>query len=278
MDARLMATLALLVTVASVALWLVLGSRARGWFRAPGSRSWETELSVVFGAAAKMAQEDGAEDVDTVHFVLAASASPDVAAGLERTGLTVVELRSQLARERARRAGKMPCDRARVMRSSPALVEGVRHAVRKARRGGEGEVLLVHVLEGLCASGTDEATRLLREREVAFREGAFMVTYTDDAPPPPMIHVWNDAVSNMESVAAVLRRVFQKSDVDALYVTLSVHLRGHAALGPFPADEIDALVDHALRCARELGMPDLVIDRSPPDTTGWRTTDRGLLP
>ena len=57
---------------------------------------------------------------------------------------------------------------------------------------------------------------------------------------------------------SVLRRIFHKTDGEALHIMLTVHKKGSAVAGVYPRDVAETKVAEVMRDAREHGHPLLV--------------------
>ena len=68
----------------------------------------------------------------------------------------------------------------------------------------------------------------------------------------------NDDYTTMEYVVDVLRRIFHKSETEALYIMLTVHKKGRAVAAVYPRDVAETKVAEVMRDAREHGHPLLV--------------------
>ena len=82
----------------------------------------------------------------------------------------------------------------------------------------------------------------------------------------------------MEAVVQLLTSTFEQSPIQARYTMLTIHFRGFAAIGPLDPDRAADLLDRANARARELGMAGLCIRSEAPETAGWRSTEKGLMP
>jgi ATP-dependent Clp protease adaptor protein ClpS len=68
----------------------------------------------------------------------------------------------------------------------------------------------------------------------------------------------NDDYTTMEYVVDVLRRIFHKSETEALYIMLTVHKKGRAVAAVYPRDVAETKIAEVMRDAREHGHPLLV--------------------
>jgi ATP-dependent Clp protease adaptor protein ClpS len=74
-------------------------------------------------------------------------------------------------------------------------------------------------------------------------------------PPRYAVLLHNDDYTTMEFVVEVLQRFFQKSEEQALKLTLEIHTRGRAVAGVFTPEVAEAKVVQVMDTARGRGFP-----------------------
>lgn len=254
------------VFVAAVAAYFLL--RRRGGI--------DTELRVVLGTAERIAHDGGKRVVSDAHFVRAALCNRDVAGAFSEAGWSTTAAAGELDAisldERSEpAAGPL----------SPALLDAHKRAGRAAVLRWDPVATLVDVLTAIRDHADTPTSRLLRARAIRF-EDPVMVTVTPgnpgDAPTERFVYLLNDPISPMPSVVTLLRTTFGLDEVHAVYVMLTVHHRGYAALGPYEVDAVDGILERAELAARNLGMDKFTLAREAPNTAVWKKTDAGRLP
>ena len=214
------------------------------WRYWPRRSTMDLELEIVVHAAARL---DGGPTARNI--VSAALCNPGVAAAVERAGSSVDDVRRALA-----------------------TIEDTSEDLDSLRSRALSEAL------NELASGDGPVGRLLAQLDVDF-EDTLLATTIDAAGPPSgsVVYLWNDAVTPMPDVAELLRTTFDEDSVAAEYITLSVHHRGYAMLGPYDEETAATLLadGRAFIASRDL---QLQIRSVAPDTSEWRMTDHGLLP
>jgi ATP-dependent Clp protease adapter protein ClpS len=249
------------------AAWLLLLGLSLGgsvlWSGARRRLPTQTpELTIALTVAALDAARRGHARVEPAHLVAAAlvarahSAFAPASASRERGAGEAVDRALD-----ALPAAPEPIE-PHLVQLGPALL----HAVQRAGQVAMVEMTALGLDEVLDELAADDAySELVRDvRASPPPSSASAVSSHGGAPyraPPPeelarcAVVLWNDDVSTMEGVLAVLRECFAKAEPEALHAMLTTHYVGHAVVGHYARDEAEARAAHATRRARELGMP-----------------------
>jgi ATP-dependent Clp protease adaptor protein ClpS len=97
-------------------------------------------------------------------------------------------------------------------------------------------------------------------REVRENEGEVEVEQRKKTAHPRRSKVifHNDDYTTMEYVVLVLRKFFHRTETEALHIMLTVHKKGKAVAGVYPAEVAETKVAEVMRDAQDHGHPLLV--------------------
>lgn len=71
--------------------------------------------------------------------------------------------------------------------------------------------------------------------------------------------MWNDDTTSMDAVVAILLKVFEKDELEAIALMLAVHHQGKGVVEECPKKIARVHRIEAMRMARDLGYPDFKI-------------------
>jgi ATP-dependent Clp protease adaptor protein ClpS len=216
------------------------------------------------------------------HLLMVLLHVPDVAAALRDRDVPLSELRAQVnthlaALETVERTPLGP-------ECSPQLLGVVRTAARKVR--GETELdAALEMIEGLllelstanesfaqrilATHGIDRDRPLVLAPSDAPRQGRKNGQAAPETNSRADVILWNDKVTTMEGVIAILTQCFPMNDTEATYLMATVHVMGRARVWTGNRDQAS---EHAVRCtalARARGWPLRVSVEELADDPEW---------
>jgi ATP-dependent Clp protease adaptor protein ClpS len=145
---------------------------------------------------------------------------------------------------------------------SRALNGAVHRAAAAARSAGDAQITAAHLVSAMSGGDdpTDAAT-VLAEHGVT-RESLARTPAAPGRPgavPAPEGHLgvvfYNDERTTMAAVIQILVQVFEKAEVEAMHLMLSVHHQGQALVGVYPAEVARHKVAQVHALCREHGWP-----------------------
>ncbi|MBI4951988.1 MAG: ATP-dependent Clp protease adaptor ClpS [Myxococcales bacterium] len=226
-------------------------------------RAFGEELDIVLRTAAHHAAARDAP-VDAAGFVAAALCNRALAERLARAGHALADARAALAALPRRTPAQGSLDGS----SGNAVIDlEVEAAVTTAARRTVGllrPLALGAVLDALAA-GDGPVASWLAGLGVRFAALPDEPAFAADSGP----FLWNDRVTTMAAVVTLLTTVFELEPLEAVYTMYTVHLRGFAALGPFPPARRRELRAAAQAHGAAHGLRLRVTD-TPPDLCDWR--------
>jgi ATP-dependent Clp protease adaptor protein ClpS len=88
-------------------------------------------------------------------------------------------------------------------------------------------------------------------------EGAVLTENRTDLQRPKLFRVLlhNDDYTTMDFVVFILKSIFQKSDADAVAITMKVHMEGFGIAGVYPHEIANAKAGKVVNLARARGFP-----------------------
>jgi ATP-dependent Clp protease adapter protein ClpS len=237
----------------------------------------DSEIDVVGDAGFSVGAKMGRSCLDEALFVRASLCNPEVAAAFARAGWSEV----QVTRELEALLGSPTPPPPDGSRLSPEISRALVAAGRATALRWNRVVTLADVLIAIRDRIETPTSQLLRARAIRFDDPILVSVMPNDpdaTAPEHFVYILNDSVSQMEPVTKLLETAMGFDAFRAAYMMLAIHRRGYGALGPYDAAAAEEIFQRLKLAAGSLGMDKLAFARQAPNTTGWKKTDKGLLP
>jgi ATP-dependent Clp protease adaptor protein ClpS len=273
---------ALLGLITMSLVGLAVGGR---WFEARATRRVRAYLDMLSFIAALEAKRRQHAIVTSIHLAYALLAVPDVARAMQIQGVSVRELRAALDGRLTEIGVAMD---APMPEGGPGMTSDVSRPVAEAvrRRSSSSEAaIMTSLVRTLVLDRQTLVSAILSSHGVD--AGRFVVK-SATAPPATApvesrayralpaagasrVVLWNDDVSKMEGIVAVLEEVFGMERTEAGFVMMLVHWRGQATVCTCGEVEAASLAELATAAARARGMPTrITVEPARPVPASWR--------